>query len=57
MARGPDGEWQWPDVRHGEHAGMRYAYYEREVLRIEDALGIEMGDRVARERSNRRDHS
>ncbi len=46
VVRGPDGGLEWRNPNPGEHAGMRYAYDERDIFRTEDPLGIELGDRA-----------
>jgi len=46
VVRGPDGGLEWRDPNPAEHAGMRYAYDERDIFRTEDPLGIELGDRA-----------
>src|SRR5258708_462527 len=46
VVRGPDGCFEWREPHPDEHAGMRYAYDERDIFRTEDALGIELGDQA-----------
>ena len=36
VVRRPDGRWEWSAPHPGEHAGMRYAYDERDIFRTED---------------------
>src|SRR5258707_5869150 len=46
VVRRPDGGWEWSAPHPGEHAGMRYAYDERDIFRTEDPLAIELGSRA-----------
>src|SRR5258707_6814046 len=46
VVRRPDGGWEWSAPHPGEHAGMRYAYDERDIFRTEDSLAIELGSRA-----------
>jgi hypothetical protein len=47
VVRGPDGGLEWRDPQPGEHAGLRYAYDERDIFRTEDPPAIELGNRAA----------
>jgi hypothetical protein len=46
VVRGEDGRFEWREPHSDEHAGMRYAYDERDIFRTEDPLGIEVGNRA-----------